>query len=64
MTSELTQLHYITGDELRLLQSYRMMEQQSRAAILSLAESQAEPQVNQRIENGGNVVPIRPAPTA
>lgn len=61
MTIEPTQLHYITGDELRLLQSYRLMGQQDRVATLYLAESLAEPQVNLRIEN---VVPIRPTAKA
>lgn len=60
MTPELTQLHHITSDELKLLQSYRLLSQPCRDAILSLAESQA----NSRIQYGGNVVPFRPAQTA
>lgn len=64
MIIEPTQLHYITGDELRLVQSYRLISQQNRVVILSLVESLTEPQANPRIENGGNVVPIRPVPTA
>lgn len=64
MASELAQLHYITGDELRLLQSYRLISQQNRVVILFLVESLTKPQANPRIENGGNVVPIRPVPTA
>lgn len=57
MTTEPTQLHYITGDELKLLLNFRLLSPEAQLCITLLTESQA----NSRIQYDGNVVPIRPA---
>lgn len=63
MTQELTQLHYITSDELRLILHYRLMSEACQMAIFVVAESQSNHYTREG-DNGGNVVPFRPAQTA
>jgi len=55
MTYELTQLHHITSEELKLLQNYRLLSHQEQKYIGKIAELQADGLTHE----GGNVIPFR-----